>query len=182
MALPINIEDIVNAKTVESVRIEFKRGWNPEEVIHTVCAYANDINEYGSGYLIIGIDEQNGTPILPPHGVQQNQIDKIQKEFMELCFKIQPNIFPIIEPIEYQERHIIVIWVTTGEERPYTAPSTVGKKAQRRIYVRPASVTIPANPLLEDQLRELSAYKHFDDRVNTKADIDDLDLGLIRAC
>ncbi|MBL7882390.1 MAG: ATP-binding protein, partial [Chryseobacterium gambrini] len=150
MALPINIEDIVNAKTVESVRIEFKKGWNPEEVLHTVCAYANDINEYGSGYLIVGIDEQNGTPILPPEGVHTNQIDKIQKEFVNLCYKIQPNIFPVIEPVEYQGKHIIVIWVTTGEERPYSAPSTLGGKAQRRIYVRPSSATIPATPRLEN--------------------------------
>lgn len=181
MALPINIEDLVSARTVESVRIEFKRGWNPEEVLHTVCAYANDINEYGSAYVIIGVDEKEGTPVLPPEGIQANQIDKIQKEFISLCYKIQPNIFPIIEPIEYQGKHIVVIWVTTGEERPYSAPSTLGEKAQRRIYVRPSSVTIPATAILEDQLRELAAYKHFDDRVNTRANIDDLDLGLIQS-
>ena len=118
---------------------------------------------------------------MPPYGVQGNQIDKIQKEFVNLCYKIQPNIFPIIEPVEYQGQNIIVIWVTTGEERPYSVPSTLGKKAQRKIYVRPSSVTIPAASLLEDQLRELAAYKHFDDRVNTKANIDDLDLGLIQS-
>lgn len=35
MALPININDLINSHTVESVRIEFKRGWNPEEIIHS---------------------------------------------------------------------------------------------------------------------------------------------------
>ena len=49
MALPININDLINSHTVESVRIEFKRGWNPEEIIHSICAFANDIIEYGSG-------------------------------------------------------------------------------------------------------------------------------------
>ncbi|MDR2238107.1 MAG: putative DNA binding domain-containing protein [Chryseobacterium sp.] len=181
MALPINIENLINDKAVESVRIEFKRGWNPEEVIHTICAFANDVNEYGSGYLIIGIDEKDGTPILPPCGLQANQVDKIQKEFIELCFKIHPNIFPTIEPIEFQEQLIIVIWVTTGEERPYSAPSTLGGKAQRKIYVRPASLTIPANSQFEARLRELSMSKHFDDKVNYQASIDDLDLGLIQA-
>jgi len=181
MALPINIDDLINARTVESVRIEFKKGWNPEEVMHTVCAYANDINEYGSGYLIIGIEEQDGTPVLPPHGLKLGQLDKIQKEFLGLCYKIQPNIFPIIEPVIYQGKHILIIWVNTGEERPYKAPSTLGEKGQPRIYVRPMSATIPATSVLEHQLRELAAYKHFDDRVNTKAQIDDLDLGLIQA-
>ncbi|NII27588.1 hypothetical protein HB364_21070 [Pseudoflavitalea sp. X16] len=181
MAIPINIDDLVNAKTVESVRIEYKRGWNPEEVIHTMCAFANDINEYGSGYIIVGIEEKDGIPILPPVGVQLNQIDKIQKEFIELCFKIQPNIFPIIEPIVYQDKHIVIIWVNTGEERPYEAPNTLGPKGQLKQYVRPSSVTIPATRRLKERLNELASYKYFDDRINTKASINDLDLGLIQA-
>jgi len=31
MILPININDLLNAKTIESERIEFKEGWNPDE-------------------------------------------------------------------------------------------------------------------------------------------------------
>lgn len=41
MALPINIDDLINCRTVESERIEFKEGWNPEEVIRSMCAFAN---------------------------------------------------------------------------------------------------------------------------------------------
>jgi ATP-dependent DNA helicase RecG len=179
MGLPVNIDDLIHARTVESVRIEFKRGWNPEEIIHSICAFANDIREYGGGYIVVGLEEDNGVPILPPYGVKENQIDRIQKDFINLCFLIQPKIFPVIEPILFEGEYIIVIWVTTGEERPYTAPSTLGNKGQRRIYVRPASVTIPTTPELEKQLRDLVAYKHFDDKRNTKASVNDLDLGLI---
>ncbi len=179
MALPVNIDDLINARTVESVRIEFKRGWNPKEVIHSICAFANDIREYGSGYIIIGIDEKDGVASLPPVGLNDNQIDPIQKEFLNLCFQIKPNIIPVIEPILFQGKHIIVIWVTTGEERPYNAPSELGEKGQRKIYVRPASATIPATPELESELRELASYRHFDDRINIKASLNDLDFGLI---
>lgn len=181
MALPINIDDLINARTVESVRIEFKRGWNPEEVMHTVCAYANDINEYGGGYIVVGIEESEGQPVLPPIGLQQNQIDKIQKEFLNLCYQIKPNIFPLIEPIEFMGQYIIVIWVTVGEERPYSALVGLGKKDQRRFYVRPMSASVPASAKQEKKLRELAVDLHFDDRVNTRASIDDLDLGLIQA-
>ena len=44
MALPINIDDLVNHRKVESARIEYKEGWNPEKVLHTLCAFANDID------------------------------------------------------------------------------------------------------------------------------------------
>lgn len=46
MALPINIEELINGKTVEWDRIEFKKGWNPEEIVHSICAFANDINNW----------------------------------------------------------------------------------------------------------------------------------------
>ena len=44
MSLPINIKDLIHGHSVEWERLEFKQGWNPEEVIHTMCAFANDLN------------------------------------------------------------------------------------------------------------------------------------------
>ena len=69
MALPINITDLVNGQSIEWERLEFKQGWNPEEIVHTMCAFANDINNWGGGYIIVGIEEKDGRPILPPAGL-----------------------------------------------------------------------------------------------------------------
>lgn len=182
MALPINIDDLINAQTVESVRIEFKRGWNPYSILKTVCAFANDIDEYGGGYIIVGIEENGGIPILPPFGVQQNEIDGIQREFFKLCKdNVKENIFPAIEPIQFQGKWIVIIWVTPGEERPYRASDSPGKNAQMKVFVRHGAITKEADNEQESQLRELAAYKHFDDRINIKASVDDLDLGLMLA-
>jgi len=41
MPLPINIEQLLSANKVESNRIEFKAGWNPDTIYRTVCAFAN---------------------------------------------------------------------------------------------------------------------------------------------
>lgn len=60
MALPINIEELIKGNIIESERIELKKGWNPQAVIQTICAYANDFNNYGGGYIIIGVEEENG--------------------------------------------------------------------------------------------------------------------------
>ena len=38
MALPINIENLLHHKTIEWDRIELKRGWNPEDIVHSLCA------------------------------------------------------------------------------------------------------------------------------------------------
>ena len=66
MALPINMDDLINQRVVESTRIEFKGDWNPNPIIHSICAFANDIDNVGGGYLVIGIEEENGSPVLPP--------------------------------------------------------------------------------------------------------------------
>lgn len=42
MALPINVEDLLMQRKVESNRIEFKKGWNPDKIYHSICAFAND--------------------------------------------------------------------------------------------------------------------------------------------
>jgi len=44
MSLPINIEQLFDGTTVEWERIEFKTGWNPNEILHTISAFANDIS------------------------------------------------------------------------------------------------------------------------------------------
>ena len=41
MALPINIEDLLNKRKIEGNRIEFKKGWNPADIYHSICAFAN---------------------------------------------------------------------------------------------------------------------------------------------
>ena len=44
MPLPININEILKGRLVEWERLEFKKGWNPEAVLHTLCAFANDFH------------------------------------------------------------------------------------------------------------------------------------------
>lgn len=44
MALPINIEQLLDATVIESVRIEYKEGWNPDAIYRTICAFANDFD------------------------------------------------------------------------------------------------------------------------------------------
>lgn len=181
MALPVNIEDLIHGNTIEWERLEFKQGWNPEDVIHSMCAFANDLHNWGGGYIIIGIAENEGQPILPPAGLQQNQLDAIQKKIIELGHKIQPNYFPIAQPYVLQGLHIMVLWCPAGDNRPYIAPTTLSNGAAREAYVRVGSNSILARGETLRRLNELTARIPFDDRVNNLATIQDLDLGLIQA-
>jgi ATP-dependent DNA helicase RecG len=99
MKLPINIESLLASRSVEWERLEFKAGWNPKAVLHTMCAFANDFHNLGGGYIIIGVGEENGRPVLPPSGLAAIQLDTIQKEIVELGYRIVPYYHPIIAPL-----------------------------------------------------------------------------------
>lgn len=179
MPLPININELLKGKVIEWDRLEFKKGWNPEEVIHTLCAFANDINNWGGGYIIIGVDEADGQLVFPPVGLQENQIDRIQKELVELCHKIEPHYVPVTAPLVYQDKLIFIIWAPGGDARPYKAPQTLGEKSQKRVYIRQGSVSKPASKEEERFLNTISIALPFDDRVNHQATINDLDKDLM---
>jgi ATP-dependent DNA helicase RecG len=180
MPLPININELIHGSTVEWERIEFKEGWNPEIILHTICAFANDINNWGGGYLIIGIAESNGRAVLPPKGLDINELDKIQQELHQLCHKITPTYFPIVEPYQIDGRYFLVVWCTGGEARPYKANKTLSNNSDKAYYVRRMSSTAKANEREEQQLLQLTAKIPFDDRVNHHANISDLSLAEIR--
>ena len=179
MSFPININQLISGKTVEWDRLEFKRGWNPEEIIRSICAFANDINNWGGGYIVVGIAENGGIPELPPFGLSQESLDKIQKEMVNLRHQIEPFPQIISEPVEFQGKYIFIIWIPGGSERPYKAPATLGAKGQKRYFVRQGSVSKIANPAEEKQLLSLSENIPFDDRINYSATINELDKDLL---
>jgi hypothetical protein len=39
----INLADLLRQRTVEGERIEYKAGWNPESVLHPLCAFAPQV-------------------------------------------------------------------------------------------------------------------------------------------
>ena len=182
MSLPINLDSLINGKTIESERIEFKAGWNPGAIIHSVCAFANDLNNWSGGYIIVGIDQKDGKPVLPPVGLKENQVDKIQKSIIGLCYLINPNYTPVIEPEIYLDKRIIVIWVPGGDNRPYEAPISLGKrkKSVRVQWVRKGPCTVKASTQDKRRLMELASKIPFDDRVNHKSTLEDLELREIK--
>ncbi|TSA38186.1 MAG: ATP-binding protein [Porphyromonadaceae bacterium] len=135
MALPINIKELVHGKVVEWERLEFKAGWNPENILHSICAFANDINNWGGGYIIVGIEAIDGVPQFPPKGLPLNKLDEMQGELINICHKIQPNYLPIVQPYIIEEQHILVIWAPAGDMRPYSGPSTLGDDARRQMQI-----------------------------------------------
>ena len=78
--LPISLDDLIHARSVESVRREFKRTWSKPVLLQTlksICAFANDFHNLNGGYIVIGIDAEEGQPVLPPIGLDDAGLDRI---------------------------------------------------------------------------------------------------------
>ena len=82
MELELSIEDLLNKRRVESDRIEFKASWNPDDIYDSICAFANDFDNVGGGYVLIGVEEKNGVAVRPVKGLEEYELDTIQKELL----------------------------------------------------------------------------------------------------
>ena len=80
MAIPTNIKTLLSGDVVEWARIEFKETWDPATSLKTVCAFANDLDNWGGGYIVIGVKEDNGRPMYPLLGVPLDKLDAYQKD------------------------------------------------------------------------------------------------------
>ena len=180
--LPINIDDLLHRRTVESERIEYKASWNPETVLHTLCAFANDFHNLGGGYVVIGVAEENGRPILPPVGVQPETIDRIQKELLNLeKAAISPAYHTLTGVYDIGGKKILVLWAMAGEMRPYKCKVSLGKDKQDwAYYIRRHSSTVKATGQDEHELLSLANKVPFDDRYCQRATLNDLEPHLIR--
>ena len=58
--------------------MEYKAGWNPQRVLHTICAFANDFHNLGGGYVVLGVEERDGQPLLPPSGIDPGRFEAVQ--------------------------------------------------------------------------------------------------------
>ncbi len=175
MALPINIEDLLNKKKVESNRIEFKANWNPDKIYHTICAFATDIDNTGGGYILVGVEEENGVAKRPVKGVKETEIDGILTDMVGYDAKINPTYLCKVSPEEVDGRIIIVIWVPTGVNRPYSVmESVVAKRSVPKFYVRSKSSTIEAKGEILDEVRGLANRVPFDERGNENIRIEDI--------
>ena len=185
--IPLKIETLLEGRVVEHDRVEYKTGWNPNDIIHSICAFANDYDNSNGGYIVIGVKEENGMPVFPLAGVQKEELDSIQQEIFQYCNMIVPRYIPRMEIVNYKnsETYLIYLWCPAGDSGPYQAPQSVysvkGGKIDKSLkyWIRPASLTTDAK---QDEISELYDKFNsvpFDDRINRKARIDDIRRGYI---
>ena len=109
MAIPTSIKTLLSGDVVEWARIEFKETWDAAASLKSICAFANDLDNWGGGYIVIGVQEENGRPAYPLKGVPTDKLDAYQKNIFAKCKLLRPTYTPIIGIETYQDKQFIVI-------------------------------------------------------------------------
>ena len=179
--IPLKLETLLADRVVESDRVEYKRGWNPDDTITTICAFANDFSNTNGGYIVIGIGEKYGRPDLPPVGIEEDRLDNIQQELFQYCNLITPRYIPQTEIVRYQGRLLLYLWCSAGDDGPYAAPASVVSKEKagkyKEYWIKPSSVkTIAKRTELSELFSKCSSIP-FDDRINRQARMTDIRRG-----
>lgn len=188
MPIPTNIKTLLSCTVVESARIEFKKSWKPEASLKTICAFANDLDNWGGGYIVIGVEENEGLPVYPLCGVPLNQVDATMKDLLNKCKMIVPEYLPVVELIDYQGVKLITIWCPGGATRPYKSPAEFTYKSGKAVpskekiyYIRKMSSTVVPSTSEITDLFSLANQVPFDDRINHEAELSDLNITLIKS-
>jgi len=181
MPLHINIEDLLSARTVESDRIEFKAGWNPDAIYRTICAFANDFDNTGGGYILVGVEEEIGAAKRPVKGLTTGELAEIQKRMIGFNNLMNPPYSPKLFIEEVDQKQIIVLWVRGGSSRPYEVPEKVTSNEKRFFpYIRQYANSVRPSLEQHQELIELANQVPFDDRSNQDASIQDISPILIQ--
>ena len=145
MPIPINIEQLLGPTSIEGTRIEYKEGWNPNAIYRTICAFANDFDNSGGGYIIVGVQEKNGIPVRPVKGLRLEEIEPIEKDMIGFNNLMQPAYFPLVSIEDIDNKKVLVIWIPGGTNRPYKVPDEITAKQKRyNYYIRYNSSSIIA--------------------------------------
>lgn len=177
MAFTRSIEDLLNKRKVESNRIEFKANWNPAAIYRTICAFANDFENLGGGYILVGVEQdEHGIAKRPVKGIELEESDRILQQMVGFDAKIRPEYSSRAEVVEVDGRYILAIWAPARNNRPYSVWEnvTAKNKGETKYYIRSKSSTIAATGDLLHELFNMADDTPFDERGNPKIRIEDI--------
>ena len=169
----------------ESEQVEWKRRVaDPEDLLRTIAAFANDYQNMGGGYVVCGAEELrdvHGFPRVEFPGLTAQRFREIESKVMaDARTKISPPVTPITEEIPGSvegQRVLVFIVPSTNYAHSYRAS---GKDASTH-YVRVGRETIEArNGVLRELLVRKQALEPWDRRTNLAATLADIDLLVFR--
>ncbi|WP_295587086.1 helix-turn-helix domain-containing protein, partial [uncultured Lamprocystis sp.] len=176
--------DLRTLASRESEQTEWKENVaDIDDVVETLSAFANDLQNLGGGYVVCGAQEEkdeHGFPKLVLTGLTASRLKEVEGKTLSRCRDlVSPPITPLVEelPAEQPERRILVfIQPATDQAHTFRRGKDGGKH-----YVRVSRSTIEArNGVLRNLLVRKGAMEPWDRRPCNAATENDIDLLALR--
>ncbi len=175
--------DLQSLFSRESEQTEWKENVaDIDDVVETLCSFANDLANLGGGYVVCGAREEKdefGFPRVASIGLTSERLREIEGKVLTRCReRVAPAITPRVEelPVTEGRRILVFIQPTTGWAHSFRR-GTQGAKH----YVRVGRSTIEArNGVLRDLLVRKGELEPWDRRPCPNATVGDIDLLVLR--
>ncbi len=179
--LSLGLRELLNGR-VESERLELKATGSEacvDAALRTICAFANDVHQRNGGYVVFGVEEAEGQPVLPAQGLEPSTVDGLQKRLVGAISRIEPVYTASFSIETLDGATLLVLRCPPGATRPYVAPPR--KSSGDRVpFVRIGSETKEAKGALALQLVEVSQRSSFDELPAAQGGPGDLEVALLR--
>ena len=181
MSARIDLDELARR---ESEQTEWKENVaDVNDVVATLCAFANDLQNLGGGYVVCGAKEaknEHGFPKLVRTGLTAPRLKEVENTVLARCRdRVFPPIAPLVEELESddpQRRILVFLQPATGAAHTFRRNEEGTKH-----FVRVSRSTIEArNGLLKDLLVRKGALEPWDRRPCNAATVGDLDLLTLR--
>lgn len=168
----------------ESEQIEWKENVaDVDDVVATLSAFANDLQNLGGGYLVCGareLKDQHGFPTVLRTGLTAARFKEVESRVLARCRdRVSPPIAPLVEELPSDDparRLLVFLQPATGHSHSFRRDADGA-----RHYVRVSRSTLEArNGLLRDLLVRKGSLEAWDRRPCPGALLEDLDLLALR--
>jgi ATP-dependent DNA helicase RecG len=175
--------DLKTLATRESEQVEWKENVaDIDDVVATICAFANDLSNLGGGYVVCGAREDKdefGFPQLVKTGLSASRLREVEGTVLTRCREqVTPPIVPLVDelPADAEDRRLLVFTVAATKDAHAFRRQGLGAH-----YVRIGRSTRQArNGVLLQLLATKGVVPPWDERPAPEATDADLDLLAIR--
>ena len=176
--------DLLELARRENEQTEWKENVaDIDDVVETLSAFANDLQNLGGGYVVCGAKEEkdaHGFPKLVRTGLTASRLKEVENTVLARCRdRVSPPLAPLVEELasgDPERRILVFLQPATGSAHTFRRRDQGAKH-----FVRVSRSTIEArNGLLKDLLVRKGALAPWDRRPCNAATVSDIDLLTLR--
>jgi ATP-dependent DNA helicase RecG len=164
----------------ESARVEWKENVaNPQNVVKTLCAFANDFQQVGGGRVLCGLKEEkneSGEPSAVVVGLDEKRFKEIKNKVLEYCHRfVDPPLTPEVSdyPVDHDAARRVLVFAVTSSRYAHRYRT---RNEDVNYYIRINDETRTANGLIPQLLEQKKIWPPYLDQTHPEASVDDIDL------